>query len=157
MSIEQLGHEVATYTQRPIPAVTGGVSLREFLQRYPGNFGISANGKVQPLFLAAFDFSTQSSCVNLTLFCICTWSITSFRRSGRLPGRLGRCTDRRERAWFAVAASRFEQWSARRVCEFGRAGGGRGRHGRSAFQQFTRNGDRDRIRFTHSPTYERCT
>jgi hypothetical protein len=46
MPVDQLENELSDYTLRPMHAVTAGVSLREFLERYPGNFRISSDGKV---------------------------------------------------------------------------------------------------------------
>ena len=47
MSIDELETDLTTYTLRPIQAVTGGVSLLEFLQKFPGNFKISADDKAR--------------------------------------------------------------------------------------------------------------
>ena len=49
LSIEQLGQDVVTYTLRPIHAVIGVVTLRAFLQKFPGNFVVSADGKARLL------------------------------------------------------------------------------------------------------------
>ncbi len=47
MPIAQLENDLAAYTLRPNQAVTGGVSVHEFLERFHGNFGISDNGQVR--------------------------------------------------------------------------------------------------------------
>ncbi len=61
MPIEQLENDLAAFTLLPTHAVTGGISLLEFLQRFLGNFEISADGKVRALLPSKFltDVSTH--------------------------------------------------------------------------------------------------